>query len=88
MTPNEEFAERMAAWKQERRLSAAITERDRTKFTRDDLAGATAVRTALLGWRLVRRVNAKTVSVDSGFPWAVLVKFGDVLAVTKGRVKE
>ena len=68
--------------------ASKAAEAARVKFTRDDIAGATAVRTALYGWRLVRRVNAKTVSVDSGHSWAVLVKFEDVLAIHKGEVKQ
>lgn len=70
----------------ELRLSAAVKDRDRVRLTRDEIVGATAVRTALYGWRLVRRVNAKTVSIDSGYTWATLVKFDDVLAVRKGTV--
>ena len=59
----------------------------RTRYTRDDLIGATAVRTRLHGWRLVRTVNQKSVSIDSGYSWADKVKFEDVLAYTKAEVK-
>lgn len=60
----------------------------RVRYTRDDLIGATAVRTRLYGWRLVRTVNAKTISIDSGYSWADKVKFEDVLAFTKAEVKQ
>lgn len=72
----------------ERRLSDATTERDRHKFTRDEIVGATAVRTGAYGWRLVRRVNPTTVSIDSGYSWVTRVPFDDVLAVHKGEVKQ
>ena len=54
-------------------------EQDRVKITRDKLEGAVLVRSALYGWRKVRRVNAKTVSVDSGYSWADLIPLDKIL---------
>ena len=53
-------------------------ETDRVKFTRDDLRDAFAVRDQH-GWRKVRRVNTKTVSVDSGYSWADLIPMDKIL---------
>ena len=55
------------------------TEADRVKITRDKLEGAVLVRSALYGWRKVRRVNTKTVSVDSGYSWADLIPMDKIL---------
>lgn len=60
----------------------------RVRLTRDEVVGATAVRTRLYGWRLVRRVLRDKVSIDSGYSWPTLVKFDDVLAVRKAEVKK
>lgn len=59
-----------------------IDERDRARLTRDDVVGAVAIR-ASTGWRRVRRVNKSTVSVDSGYSWADLIPFDQVLEVRK-----
>ena len=82
------------AWREEQAVIAAEQERqdliaakkadrqaetDRVKFTRDDLKGALIVRSALYGWRKVRRVNTKTVSVDSGYSWADLIPMDKIL---------
>jgi|GEM_PF-4584149 len=58
------------------------TETDRVKITRDDLAGARIVRDQF-GWHRVRRVNAKTVSVDSGYSWADLIPLEKILDYRK-----
>jgi hypothetical protein len=57
-----------------------IAERDRQRLTRDDVAGATHVLISR-SWRKVVRVNATTVSVDSGYSWVDRFKFDQVLAV-------
>lgn len=62
------------------RLSHAVSEANRVRFNRADVMGAQLIRTEL-GWAKVRRVNAKTVSVDSGYSWADLIPFDDVLEV-------
>jgi len=58
--------------------AARQAEQDRVKFTRDDLRDAFAVRDQH-GWRKVRKVNTKTVSVDSGYSWADLIPLEKVL---------
>ena len=70
--------ERMAA-----KQVAKQAEADREKITRDKLEGAVLVRSATYGWRKVRRVNAKTVSVDSGYSWADLIPLEKILDYRK-----
>lgn len=62
-----------------------IAERDREHLTRDDVAGALAIRDSL-GWRKVVRVNAKSVTVVSKLlpTWTDLVPFEKVLEVRRG----
>lgn len=48
-----------------------------------DILGAVAVRSRIHGWRKVRRVNTKSVSVDSGYSWPDYIAFKDVLEVRK-----
>ncbi|MCU1418744.1 MAG: hypothetical protein JWP32_2918 [Schumannella sp.] len=57
-----------------------IAERDRTRLTRGDLTGSKFVRTPA-GWRKVVRVNAKTVSVESGYSWVDRLDFDKILGV-------
>lgn len=57
-----------------------IAERDRVRFTHEDVVGARAVRT-VTGWRRVVRVNGKSVSVDSGYSWVDRIEFGSILEV-------
>jgi hypothetical protein len=64
----------------ELRLADAIKERDRKRFTRDDLLGVTHVRTKL-GWDKVARVNQKTVSVETGYSWVERIPFDSILEV-------
>jgi len=52
----------------------------RVRLTREDIVGARAVRT-VRGWQAVVRVNAKTVSVHTGYSWVDRVLFDDVLEV-------
>lgn len=55
----------------------------RVKLAREDIEGAVLVRSAIHGWRKVRRVNTKSVSVDSGYSWPDYIAFKDVLEVRK-----
>lgn len=55
-----------------------IAERDRKRLEHSDIVGATHVRTST-GWRKVVRVNAKSVSVDSGYSWVDRLTFDNVL---------
>jgi hypothetical protein len=57
-----------------------IAERDRVHLTRSDIVGARAIRTAV-GWRIVVKVNTKTVSVRSGYSWNDLVPIEQILEV-------
>jgi hypothetical protein len=59
-----------------------IEERDRVRLTRDDVLGATAVRTTLANrWLPVVRVNRVTVTVNGLWPWPEPVKFEHILDV-------
>lgn len=51
-----------------------IAERDRKRFTREDLIGSTWVRDGM-SWRKVAKVNAKTVSVETGYSWVDRIAF-------------
>lgn len=62
-------------------LSAAIKERDRVPFTRDDLAGAEYVRTQH-GWHKVVRINQTSVSVATGYSWVDRYPFDRILQAT------
>jgi hypothetical protein len=52
----------------------------RRRFTRDDLINAHHIRTET-GWRKVVRLNAKTLTVETGYSWTDLVPFDRVLQV-------
>jgi hypothetical protein len=55
-----------------------IAERDRKRFGREDLVGATHVRVRAV-WRKVARLNAKTVSVETGYSWVDRIPFDQIL---------
>jgi hypothetical protein len=57
-----------------------IAERDRVRLTREDVEGATQVRLSH-GWRNVVRVNATTVSVETGYSWVDRYPFDQILQV-------
>lgn len=57
-----------------------IAERDRVRLTIEDIKGAKFVRTST-GWRKVVRVNAKTVSVDSGYSWVDRIDINQIVEV-------
>ena len=57
-----------------------IAERDRKRLERGDILGATHVRIGY-GWRKVVRVNAKSVSVHTGYSWVDRYEFDKVLEV-------
>jgi hypothetical protein len=63
------------------RLALAV-ERERVPLTVVDVAGAREVRTRSGWWRVVR-VNARSVSVESGHSWVDRVPFGRVLEVRR-----
>lgn len=63
-------------------IEARIAERDRVRLTRADVEGTSMVRTRL-GWHRVVRVNAKSVTVETGHSWTDRYAFADVLEVRK-----
>lgn len=65
-----------------RRLAAEQAEATRQRFTRDDITGAWAVRTAD-GWHKVAKVNAKTVSVETAYSWTERIEFDKILDYRK-----
>jgi len=80
-------SEKIAAEKARQDLIAAKkadrqAEQNRVKITRDELTGALMVRDQF-GWHKVRKVNTKTVSVDSGYSWADLIPLDKVLDYRK-----
>ena len=63
-------------------LQKRIAERDRVRFTRDDIVGATAIRTQF-GWSRVIRVNRLTVTIPTEWSWTETVPFDQILEVRK-----
>lgn len=59
-------------------LKAQTRDRDRARLTHDDVKGATHVRTEL-GWHKVVRVNAKSVTVETGHSWTDRYEFDLIL---------
>ncbi len=75
--------ERVEVWRAKvNRFERLIAERDRIRFTRDDIVGATHVRTAL-GWHEVVRVNQTTVTVATPYSWNDKHPFSKVLEIRK-----
>ena len=75
-------AERDAGWRAGK-AAAVKAETERKRYTRDELLGAKAIKTDT-GWNRVVKVNAKTVSVATGYSWTDRVAFDKVLAVHRG----
>ncbi|ARC56019.1 hypothetical protein AS850_02890 [Frondihabitans sp. 762G35] len=67
------------AWAEARAL-VAERERTRHRFTREELIGVTHIRTNL-GWHKVIRINARSVTVDSGYSWTDSYRFDRILDV-------
>ncbi|WP_120338101.1 hypothetical protein [Cryobacterium soli] len=59
-------------------LKAATAERFRVLFVREDLIGVRAIRDEF-GWHAVVKVNAKSVSIKTGYSWNDLIPFDRVL---------
>lgn len=59
-----------------------IAERDRKRFEHADIVGAQFVRTSST-WRKVVRVNAKSVSVESGYSWTDRITFDQIREVVR-----
>lgn len=64
-----------------RGYSARIQERDRVQLGREQILGASWVKHKSYGWRKVVRVNAKSVSVDSGYSWVDRIEFAGITEV-------
>lgn len=62
----------------EARVAAEAAESARVRFTTSDLAGATHVRDRF-GWHKVVRVNAKSVTVETGYSWTDRIALDAVL---------
>jgi hypothetical protein len=58
-------------------LERRIAEIERPRFTRDDLVGVTHIRDDIR-WRKVVKLNAKTVSVETGYSWVDRVSFDKI----------
>lgn len=88
MRARSEATERVEHWTYKvRRYELRIAERDRVRLTRDDVVGATLVRT-VHGWHRVVRVNKTTVSVDSGYSWVDRYEFDRILEARKAEVAD
>jgi hypothetical protein len=76
-----EASERIEHWTYKlARLKVRQAEEQRVRLTRDDIKGATHVRTQH-GWHKVARVNAKSVSVETGYPWVDRYEFDKIREV-------
>lgn len=64
------------------RDAAAKAEAERVHLTRDDILGATHVRTRY-GWHKVAKVNTTTVAVETGYSWTDKYPFSKVLEVRR-----
>lgn len=76
-----EATERVDYWTDKlARLEHRQSEEQRARLGRDDIKGATHVRTQH-GWHKVARVNAKTVSVETGYSWVARYEFDKIQEV-------
>lgn len=74
-------AEKDAAWAAAKAKRAEVLAA-RGTFTRDDIVGAGFIHDGI-SWRKVVKVNAKSVSVESGYSWVDRVPFGKIIAVRR-----
>lgn len=75
----EQKAERRAEWNAAK-IERIAREAARRIFTRDEVLGAGFVHDGHR-WRKVVRVNAQTISVESGYSWVDKIPFGKVHGV-------
>lgn len=76
-----EAQERITKWSYRvKRLEARIAEIERPRLTREDVVGAVLIHDGN-SWRKVVRVNAKSVSVESGYSWVDRVPFDDIRSI-------
>lgn len=82
----QDASERIEKWSYRvKRLESRIAEIERVRLTREDVLGAVLIHDGI-SWRKVIRVNAKSVSVDSGYSWVDRVTFDQIRAVKKPEV--
>jgi len=62
----------------EYQVAEAEREANRVELTRDDLKGATHVRTEF-GWHRIARLNPTTVSVETGYSWTDRYPYSKIL---------
>lgn len=65
-----------------RRKAARDAEAERVRLTREDITGARFVRTSV-GWHVVVRVSAKSVTVKTPYSWTDRYAFDKVLEVKR-----
>jgi hypothetical protein len=70
-------AAQAAEWKANK-AAAEKAEQERVRLTRADIDGKTFVKTRT-GWHRIARLNAKTVSVETGYSWVNRIPFDDIL---------
>lgn len=71
-------SERIEKWAYRvKRLEARVADMERPRLTREDVLGASQIHDGTF-WRKVVKVNAKTVSVDSGYSWVDRVPFEEI----------
>ncbi|WP_417510618.1 hypothetical protein [Microbacterium sp.] len=76
-----EADERIAKWTHRvKSLERRLAETQRVRFTREDVVGAEFIHDGT-SWRQVRKVNAKTVSVETGYSWVDRVPFDKIRSV-------
>lgn len=63
------------------RAMADLETREPRPYTREQLEAARAVRDRRGSWHRVVRVNAKTVSVETGYSWVDRIKINDIWEV-------
>lgn len=78
-----EASDRIDKWSHRvTRLKARLAEVERERLSREDIVGSSFVHDGN-SWRRVVKVNAKTVSVDSGYSWVDRIPFEKIRAVRK-----
>lgn len=78
-----EADERIEKWTHRvRSLERRIAEAERVHFTRDDAVDAVFIHDGI-SWRKVVKVNAKTVSVETGYSWVDRVPFAKIRRIRK-----
>lgn len=77
LAANEEARESLRRSLKARGEAVKAAEAERPRLTREQIAGATHVRTRF-GWHKVARVNKTTVSVETGYSWTDRYPFDEI----------